>query len=555
MRFFKTLAAASALVSTASALATVSRSGRYLYSNGARFSIKGVAYQPQGTVGSGDPTGFPEPTDYVDPLADSAGCARDLPYLKQLGVNAVRVYSVNSALNHDSCMAALSGAGIYVILDLALPVNGSINRAAPAWTVNLLDLYLGTINSFYKYDNLLAFNIGNEIVTDVADTVSGPYIKAAARDVKAYLQSISSTALVSFSSTDGDTTWRLALSDYLACDTAATSIDLFGLNNYRWCGAGTISNYAALITDYTDFPIPAYFSEFGCVTSPPRLWTEVASIFGDSTLTNEWSGGVAFSYFPAVGGYGMVNISSDAQTVTTGSDFALLQAQYGNVTVPTTPAQSAAGSNTQATCPAVSATWLASTTLPPTPEAGVCSCLQQNVVSCGFSNTASNNTSPILGDIIAYTCSALPALGGDCTPIGSNGTTGTYGPFSVCDPTTQVNFAISQYYQLSNRNAAACSFSGNATVVSTGPATETAAASAASSCAAAAFTGTTVPAAPSSTAANTKGGSTATGSGSSSSSTGGSKSGAVGGFESLRTGAAFAGMALAAVAGGIAVLI
>lgn len=51
----------------------------------------------------------------MDNLADAAGCARDLPNLQKLGINAIRAYSVDSSLNHDSCMSALSGAGIYVM--------------------------------------------------------------------------------------------------------------------------------------------------------------------------------------------------------------------------------------------------------------------------------------------------------------------------------------------------------------------------------------------------------------------------------------------------------
>jgi hypothetical protein len=66
-------------------------------------------------------------------------------------------------------------------------VNGSIDRASPSWSTNLLDLYIDTIDAFSKYDNVLAFNVGNEVViaSNVTDVTA--YVKAAARDVKAYL--------------------------------------------------------------------------------------------------------------------------------------------------------------------------------------------------------------------------------------------------------------------------------------------------------------------------------------------------------------------------------
>jgi hypothetical protein len=54
-------------------------------------------------------------SSYFDPLYSTANCTRDLPYLKQLGINTVRVYSVNSSLDHDGCMGLLEGAGIYLM--------------------------------------------------------------------------------------------------------------------------------------------------------------------------------------------------------------------------------------------------------------------------------------------------------------------------------------------------------------------------------------------------------------------------------------------------------
>jgi hypothetical protein len=72
-------------------------------------------------------------------------------------------------------------------VDLTLPVNGSINRDSPSWTTNLLDLYISTIDAFSTYDNVLAYNVGNEVVTSPNETTAATYIKAAARDTKAYL--------------------------------------------------------------------------------------------------------------------------------------------------------------------------------------------------------------------------------------------------------------------------------------------------------------------------------------------------------------------------------
>jgi hypothetical protein len=56
----------------------------------------------------------------TDPLADTVGCTRDLPLLQKLGINTIRAYSVDSSLNHDSCMSAFSAAGIYTMYAIGL---------------------------------------------------------------------------------------------------------------------------------------------------------------------------------------------------------------------------------------------------------------------------------------------------------------------------------------------------------------------------------------------------------------------------------------------------
>jgi len=472
------------------AIGKISRSGRYLYNqDGSRFYIKGIAYQEQGAVVASTDNTFGEPSSFIDPLADGAACTRDLPYLTALGVNTIRVYSVNSSLNHDSCMSTFSSNGIYAIIDLSLPVNGSINRLSPSWSTNLLDLYINTINAFSKYDNVLAYNVGNEvaIAPDGSDSNVAAFVKAAARDTKAYLASQSSSILVGYAAIDAPSNVRVPLASYLSCDpsnsgSGSTALDIYGLNNYEWCGNSTYeASYAGVNGDYAGYNVVAYFSEFGCITSPPRLWTETDALFS-SLMSDTWSGGIAFSYFPATsvqGQFGIVNISSDGKTVTVSADYTQLESQYTQLSPPNTPSQSSASTN-YPSCPAMNSTFIASTTLPPTPNEAACNCVENNL-SCRFTPATSNYTS-VVGALLDTACGLIGANGGNCNVIGSNGTTGVYGLLSGCDPTIELSFAMSEYYESQGRNGAACSFAGNGTVNPLAPTSTSAAFAAATSC-------------------------------------------------------------------------
>lgn len=203
----------------------------------------------------------------------------------------------------------------------------------------------------------------------------------------------------------------------------------------EWCGDSTFQNsYAGTTGDFAGYNVVAYFSEFGCITSPPRLWTETSAIYS-SDMSPVFSGAVAFSYFPATsvqGQFGMVTISADGTTVTTSDDFDRLVTQYNQVSPPNTPAQSSAPATTYPSCPTANSTFVASTTLPPTPNEAACDCLL-STLSCRFT-PATNNYTDIVGSLLDTACSLVGQNGGTCDDIASNGQTGVYGRLSGCDP-------------------------------------------------------------------------------------------------------------------------
>lgn len=127
----------------------------------------------------------------------------------------------------------------------------------------------------------------------------------------------------------------------------------------------------------------------------------------------------------------MVTINSD-NSVTTSTDFSNLKTQLGQVSPPNSPS-AGSSSSSYPSCPQENSTFLASSSLPPTPVDSACSCLASSV-SCQF--TPTQDPDAVVGDLLNQACGLLGQQGGSCDDIAANGTTGTYGSVSACDACT-----------------------------------------------------------------------------------------------------------------------
>lgn len=200
-----------------------------------------------------------------DPLAVGTQCALDASLMKTLGANAIRVYHVDPSSDHDDCMSSFSDAGIYVLLDLdtfdtyILPEAGH-----PQFNETQYDRYAEVMDAFHSYDNVAGFFVGNEVLNTGADSIAAPYVKAAARDMKAYRDSKGYRKIpIGYSATDS-AQLRPNLQNYLACGSnASDTVDFFSLNAYEWCGDATYqtSGYEALQMNASTYDIPIFFSE------------------------------------------------------------------------------------------------------------------------------------------------------------------------------------------------------------------------------------------------------------------------------------------------------
>lgn len=317
-----------------------------------------MAYQPGGAA------------DAADPLLDIDALTRDVKNFKTLGINTIRVYTIDNSASHEEGMAMLADAGIYLALDVNTP-KFSLNRADPylSYNENYLQSIFATVDAFANYTNTLLFFSGNEVINDQETTNTAPYIRAVNRDIKNYINARGYRAIpTGYSSADVSENIVEQL-QYFDCGDDSSAVDFFAFNDYSWCDPSNFvkSGWQTKVETYTGYGIPIFMSEFGCIEDE-RAWGEVASLYS-TNMSSVFSGGIAYEYSYETNGYGIVEIDDDGN-VTTNEDFDELAEAFAAATDPEGDGgyiQNASASE----CPAQSENWVVEDLLIPAPPEAI----------------------------------------------------------------------------------------------------------------------------------------------------------------------------------------
>lgn len=424
-------------------------------SDGNQFFVKGVAYQrgiKEGTVYDS-----PGNVRYIDSLANPSLCLSDLKYLKELGVNTVRVYQIDPTQSHDVCMNAFADSGIYLLADLGEPEQ-SINREDPYWDLDLYQRFTDVVEAMQSYPNVLGFLVGNEVITSTLNSNSAPFVKAAVRDIKNYIRDKGYREIpVGYSSNDDEVT-RLVLVNYFVCDDNGTEspVDFYSINMFEWCGYSSFatSGYKERTMEFSQLPVPVFFSEFGCNTAPTRPFTEMEVLYGP-TMLKVWSGGIVYEFFQNENQYGLVEETSP-EVLEKLDDFSTVRLRF----MESTPVgvQRTTNSTTKrgtVKCPRTSSIWNALSVLPKPPLLETCECLEASL-SCVLSPCVKVHETNFLDEV----CLMI-----DCLKIKGDGSKGEYGEFSACGIKQRISYALNKYWVQNDRNPDACNFGSRAVLI------------------------------------------------------------------------------------------
>ncbi len=279
--------------------------------------IKGIDYYPRPNAGDLNVNGQDFFTEEFRHIWE-----RDIPQFQELGINAIRLYSVDSNMDHSAFMCALNDAGIYVLVELA---TGSCHNCAvtkeeaPQCYHNVLKIRgQAIIKEFSKYTNTLAFSAGNEVNHFVPlgkpASWNAPCLKKFVKDMRSYMDSCSHVRRVPIGLIMADSD-RDENTMYYNCQSDKKDdlehADWYGLNTYVYCN-GTADSYdQALGFDELsknfhsyNYSIPVLLTEYGCLSQTfptidgyegQRNFNQ-AKWLGLPSVQDDFAGGLAFEY-------------------------------------------------------------------------------------------------------------------------------------------------------------------------------------------------------------------------------------------------------------------
>lgn len=270
-----------ALLLSCSSAAVVMIKGRQLFVDGKLFIVQSVGYAPT-PVGI-DPTATPPYGDYFTSNFENI-YRRDLPILRSLGANAVRIWGWDINADHTGFLDAALNAGdhpIYVIPGFFVSPSLYPNLADPNVVTKALNDLTTFITNIKNHPAVLFYLIGSDLNADwnygFEKDALFSFLNTAAALVKSLEPSNPhpvSTALNDVES----------IATILKYDSPTPNLDFWSINVYRGC------DFGPLFIQFGSVSLrPLFISEFGIdeyddvsLRSNPHLQAEcLTDLWGD----------------------------------------------------------------------------------------------------------------------------------------------------------------------------------------------------------------------------------------------------------------------------------
>ncbi|MCJ1424424.1 1,3-beta-glucanosyltransferase gas1 [Sticta canariensis] len=280
-------------------------------------------------------------------------------------------------------MALFAQAGIYVMVDFMAP-QYRISSGNPTWNKVLYNHYTSVIDIMQTYNSLLGFILGDDVIDGISQNDSGPYVKAAIRDMKAYIRHKRYRPIpVGYVSEYEDDALV-----YLNCgDKNDDTIDFWGMNSRDGlCGD---VNHKVVTTTLSTYSVPVFLAAYGCADSTQWNYSNIDVLYGQS-LSQVWSGGVIYQYFIVSRDdprFGLVGIQ--ATGVITVTNYQNISRHLATVLPSSINSEKYIPTNTAAACPVGAAS-----SLPPNPIAVSLTASSPRTSADTVSATAATASSP-----------------------------------------------------------------------------------------------------------------------------------------------------------------